>query len=78
MKELIRALRCSNSTDYIDCIKEKCKYFYREPQEVIDRFKAEHGGNSQNFPDDIFEACDYEQIALDAADELEKLCESED
>lgn len=73
MRELIRALRCSNTTNTCECVRDKCKYFYREPQEVIDRFKAEHG--SGFYPDDIFEACDYEQIALDAADELEKLSE---
>lgn len=75
MTELIRALRCSNSTEHIDCIRDKCKYFYREPQEVIDKFREEHGGKFREFPDDIFETCDCEQIALDAADELERLCE---
>ena len=63
MKELIRALRCS-STPKSGCIGKECRYFKIEvvPPELVDLIG-----------ETIWESCDCDKIAQDAADKLEEL-----
>ena len=66
-KEIIKALRCSNNPGG-EC-REDCRYRYLEPVNEDIPLKPDVIIEGQMY----WESCNYEQIALDAADALEEL-----
>lgn len=75
LKTIAYALRCSAGYK-LGCEKGECPYFIEDDDEAR-RFMEEHFPD-QETPDDFFEGCDCEQIALDAAEILEEIIRKED
>ena len=69
-RELIKALRCSSSVRQHRCNKD-CPYFTVATEEKRMKFLENYASCGSTFPDDFWESCDVDKMAMDAADMLE-------
>lgn len=71
-REIAAALRCS-SAEHVSCKGHECPYHSRPSEEEKEEFAKKNGTDISELPEDFFDSCDVDRIALDAAELIEQL-----